>query len=622
MTSAVVLLLWAHLTPGAPPSTPPPKKAALAPVIQRQDVAVRPQAAVREKGSDRQEPAGRQEQEAADTLVVCAPALRQALQPWLEHRRSQGHRLLLTTSVSSPEAIQRAVRAAADRGALKHIVLVGDVQNAPAEGADGNVSQPAASPAGAQVGVAHVPTMLVPAKIIQRWGSEANIASDQGYADLDGNGRPEYAIGRLAVDSPEELQALVRKIIAYERQESVGTWRQRINLIAGVGGFGVLADAVLETAVRSSLTRGIPPEYRTSMTYASWRSPYCPDPRAFRRTTMERMNEGCFCWVYIGHGHPLALDQIRVPTGVAPILTVNDAPRIACPEGHPIAVFLSCYAGAFDGRQDCLAERLVMNEQGPVAAIAGSRVTMPYGMTVLSDALMHQMFRERQATLGEVILAAKCQVWDGAEKGPSEHPWMDAIARALSPKPHDLAGERREHLWLFNLLGDPLLRMAHPQPIELQVPSMISPGETLTVRGQGQVAGECLVELTCRRGRMTFRPEPRTQFDGTHEGMAALDEIYRKANEDRYATCVLTTTEPNFTAELRVPEDVEGSCVVRAFIRGEHAFAMGATSLQVKGAGDRMTDGIRTEVAPTSELPETAATESSEEDPAREARRP
>lgn len=614
MTSAVVLLLWAHLTPTAPPAAPVAGEIPAA-VIEQHDVFGPREPESRPLGGAvRSEPA-------ADTLVVCAPALRQALRPWLEYRRSQGHRLLLTTHVSSPEAIQRAVRLVADRGSLRHIVLVGDVQNGPAEHSDVKVSLQSPPP-NAQVGVAHVPTMLVPAKIIQRWGSEPNIASDLGYADLDGNGRPEFSIGRMAVDSPAELEALVRKIIAYERQDSMGTWRQRINLIAGVGGFGVLADSVLETAVRSSLTRGIPPEYRTSMTYASWRSPYCPDPRAFRRTTMERMNEGCFCWVYIGHGHPLALDQVRVPTGVAPILTINDAPRIACPQGNPIAVFLSCYAGAFDGRQDCLAERLVMNEQGPVAAIAGSRVTMPYGMTVLSDALMHQMFRERQATLGEVILAAKCQVWDGAEKGPSDHPWMDAIARVLSPKPHDLAGERREHLWLFNLLGDPLLRMSHPQPIELQVPSMIAPGETLTVRGQGAVAGECLVELTCRRGRLTFRPEPRTKFDGTHEGMAALDEIYRKANEDRYATCSLTTTEPSFTAQLRVPEDVEGSCVVRAFIRGEEAFAMGATSLQVSARNEKKNDQPPSGSEASDDLPETAAAESPEVDPPREARLP
>ena len=54
----------------------------------------------------------------------------------------------------------------------------------------------------------------------------------------------------------------------------------------------------------------LPADYRLSMTYGSWRSPYCPDPRRFHATTLERLNEGAWFWVYIGHGYPLGADRV------------------------------------------------------------------------------------------------------------------------------------------------------------------------------------------------------------------------------------------------------------------------------------------------------------------------
>ena len=95
---------------------------------------------------------------------------------------------------------------------------------------------------------------------------------------------------------------------------------------------------------------------------------------------------------------------------------------------------------------------------GPVAVFAGSRVTMPYGMSVLGLELMRQCFSEQPETLGEVILAAKRRMMSG-ESGGRYRAALDAIAAAFSPAGDQLEAERAEHLDLFNLLGDPLLRV-------------------------------------------------------------------------------------------------------------------------------------------------------------------
>ena len=52
------------------------------------------------------------------------------------------------------------------------------------------------------------------------------------------------------------------KILAYERSQEFGPWRQRVNLIAGVGGFSPILDTVIETATSKLLTSCIPPTPR------------------------------------------------------------------------------------------------------------------------------------------------------------------------------------------------------------------------------------------------------------------------------------------------------------------------------------------------------------------------
>ena len=145
-----------------------------------------------------------------------------------------------------------------------------------------------------------LPTYKAKAKINLRWGSEPEIATDNWYADLDDDAVPDLAVGRLTADTKEELSLIVDKILAYERTDDAGPWRRRINLVAAAGRFGPLVDTAVETVTKKFLTNGIPPGYATTVTYGSWPSAYCPDPRNFHRISLGRLNEGCLFWVYVG----------------------------------------------------------------------------------------------------------------------------------------------------------------------------------------------------------------------------------------------------------------------------------------------------------------------------------
>ena len=159
-----------------------------------------------------------------------------------------------------------------------------------------------------------VPTHYVPSQVIARFGGEKIIAGDNWYADLDDDQLPDIAIGRLPADSAADLRTMVDKIVAYERGPAPGNRRRRINLVAGLGGFGAFADAAIEASAKRLLIDGIPAAYATSVTYGSWRSPYCPDPQLFHASTVDRFNEGCLFWVYMGHGHTRTVDRVARPT--------------------------------------------------------------------------------------------------------------------------------------------------------------------------------------------------------------------------------------------------------------------------------------------------------------------
>ena len=505
---------------------------------------------------------------AADTVVVCPEEFREALGPWLHYRAGQGHQAVVVSNLGSAGQIGRQIRELAHGGRLRFVVLVGDVEV-------GMWSYP-------KLRARCVPTHYAKAEVNVLWGSEPHIATDNAYADLDNDGVPELAVGRLSVDTPQQLRALVEKVIAYERSTDFGRWRRRVNVVAGVGGFGWIGDKVLDTATRFLLSQGIPGDYRASMTFGNWRSPYCPNPRLFHAAALERLNEGAWFWVYLGHGQPLGLDHVHMPDGHYPIFSVDDVAKLRCARGAPIVLLLACHTGAFDASVDCLAERMVGQPRGPVAAVAGSRVTMPYAMSVLTSAMMEQLFKQHRPTLGEVILHAKRQAVAVPDETAEIRKTLDAIGAAISPAPRQLAAERAEHLLLFNLLGDPLLRLRYPETVALECPTTASAGEPLHVSGVSPTEGRAVVELVVPRHRRDFEPPARSEYSTCAESLAQMQQTYRRANDRQLAAVESGVSPGRFEVKLDVPEHARGACRLRVFIEGGEGFSSGHAMVDVR----------------------------------------
>lgn len=503
-----------------------------------------------------------------DTLVVCPRELQADLQRWIDYRESQGHRLAVVDSAPSAFALKQLIRERARQDQIKNLVLVGTARG----------PKPL------------VPVDLRLAQVNFFFGSELDIATDNSYADIDQDGLPDLALGRIPVSSPTELRQYIDRVIAYELDQPQTTWRRRINVVAGVGGFGGVADKTIENTVKILLGEHVPPGYDVSVTYGSWTSPYCPDPRQFSRVSLERFNEGCLFWVYVGHGSRHRLDTIRTPLGRYPVMDLPLTSLVAPREGRPIALFLACHTGAFDDPRTSLAETLLLRDKGPIAVISGTRVTMPTAMGLLALGLLDQQFGSDTNTVGEMLRQAKLQMLrpGGSVELAEVREMIVGLNFLLSPRPDMLGQELSEHVHLFHLLGDPLLRVQRPAPLELNLTAgTMLPGGLLEVRGSAPFAGELSLELCYSRDRIRERPLVRDRSKLTPAGMLELQADYEQAQDEICLQRKVRVEAGNFIQELKLPADLEGAVIVRGFLKAEQAIAVGGVRGEIMGPSVR-----------------------------------
>ncbi len=510
-------------------------------------------------------------QQGVDTLVLCSSDLQAALGPWVDYRRRQGHRIAIRFSKPTVEQNIELIAEYAKGNRLENVLLVGD--------AGDRWLDPRKV----------VPTNLVPARVNLLFGSEPKIGTDNPYGDLDNDGIPELSVGRLTADTPRELTDTINRIIRYEQQPISQPWQRQINLIAGVGGLGRLIDTVVENATREIVTELIPAGYQTSLTYGSWTSPYCPDPRRFSETAIGRFNDGCLFWIYCGHGNRGQLDRIMLPDQNHRILDNELVDQLDCKRGSPIAICLACYTGAHDGPDDCLAENMMRQPNGPVAVVCGSRVTMPYAMSILSVEMMNEYFRGECKTLGQLMLKAKQRMAMKPDPKNKYRLSLDALGKTFSPMPELLAAECKEHMHLMQLIGDPLLRLKRPKTLGLKLvngnedaPPKFSTGDVVRVSGTTDQTGVMLIEIAYQRGRLRQRPTFRREYDSSDEAFSKIHEDYLKAISSVCVRKQIRVSPGAFEVGLTVPDDCKGVCDVRAMLLGAKEFAVDSVPIQVR----------------------------------------
>ncbi|MEE8154483.1 MAG: C25 family cysteine peptidase, partial [Phycisphaerales bacterium] len=239
--------------------------------------------------------------------------------------------------------------------------------------------------------------------------ADDNYATDHPYQLIDDtDDLPDIALGRIPARTNDEAIGVLEKIKRYEHNAPFGLWRRRIAYAAGEGRFG-LADLALEVLFKQMVSRLVPDEFDVSMTYAKASSIYCPAPSKLTDTVLDQLGDGALLFNYIGHGSAERFDYLNFNGQRLGILNVDDLARLNGNHARfPIALLTCCSAGWYDLPDDrlSLAETMLLHPAGPVAVIAGSRITHPYANMILQKDITQLLFGQRIKTVGELDLLA------------------------------------------------------------------------------------------------------------------------------------------------------------------------------------------------------------------------
>jgi len=369
---------------------------------------------------------------------------------------------------------------------------------------------------------------------------------DEWFVRIEGEYElPDLAIGRLPVQSLEEAEGLVDKLITYDRQPETGPWQARALVVADdvdptdsdwlfVHDADVAARLMpLSVDVDKLYMGNFPLEGRTK-------------PSA-RTEFIRQFNLGSAILMYVGHGNPdvLAHEQLFVLS--------RDTSEIRNGRRLPLMYTAASQVGVFDDPSRTSMPEVLLNraDGGVIGFISATRVGVHGPNMFLAHHFLRQMFREADVDVpvGLGLTLAK-------------------------QKPEPLEG-MREIIQRYSLLGDPATRLALPgRRIDLDLPA------SLAAMGEVSLSGQILDAL----GQVD------TGFDGSawikvfdaEANVSIETERYRQPGAPIFRS-LAEVSSGRFAATFVVPRDVtydlpSGRVSVYAWRGGDNKTAFGATS--------------------------------------------
>ncbi|MBL7114614.1 MAG: hypothetical protein ISS35_02520 [Kiritimatiellae bacterium] len=213
------------------------------------------------------------------------------------------------------------------------------------------------------------------------------IASDTRYADVDNDGTPELAIGRLPVLTAGELSTVIEKIRSYELG---GTWRDSVQMIADnddSAGYYTSDSELISTLIPSDRTVG--KSYLAQQALSD-----------VKNATMASFNAGSGILNYIGHG---LIDRLAGEK----ILATSDVLNTTNAGTSPIVLAMCCDAGRTEvPGYDGLAEQLMRKTDGGATAFWGAAGLAYSAESRILNAGFYESMSNGSDRLGDAINGA------------------------------------------------------------------------------------------------------------------------------------------------------------------------------------------------------------------------
>jgi hypothetical protein len=363
--------------------------------------------------------------------------------------------------------------------------------------------------------------LIPPYESPDRIETSTRVVDDWFTYTLGSNYGMQLAIGRLPVQTVDEAQALVDKIIQYQTSFDPGEWRKTVALVGddelGAGG---RPDVVDHTRQSEWLAEHYVPsllnvEKIYLMEYPAVRTASVSGitkPLA-NEALMARINEGCLVLNFIGHGNDELWTHERV------LNAPTDFSRVQNDGRYALWVAATCEFAYWDQPQkQSLAERLLnATGRGAVAMVASSRLAYSGDNAAFNYSLFDYLFRFYEssgvtARLGDAVLLAK---------------QMSSSSQINNEK--------------FILLGDPAMRLGAPR--HRATIEHISPTDTLQALTRVRVSGS-----------MKKDQQPWSDFKGR-----LLLRVFDARKKRQYVTA----------EGIRVDYTLPGNTIFRGYAEGQ-----------------------------------------------------
>ncbi|MHC4201397.1 MAG: C25 family cysteine peptidase, partial [Planctomycetota bacterium] len=403
-------------------------------------------------------------------LAVGRPELTEALAPLAGARRAEGFRTVVST-----EPVAKAISGAPRRP--RFILLVGDYE----------------------AGKENAP-WYVPAKRLKlyRWQAEQrrDYASDAAWGDLDSDGVPDVPVGRIPARTPEDVELVCAKILAFERQPPAES-DLRVPVWLGEPDFPPPLNKMATGLFMDYVERYAPPWSCLWVTTSDVTTPFCgwpPDKPAI--FTRELRRGGALAFVS-GHGREGSFFSMRHRGRHLQYTAASARGELSKGPPTPPLVFITCYAGSYGWRSPCMAESFLFFPGGPVATIGATTESHPLTNAFTSLSLVQALAGGQapskvrpgltsvgggQTRLGKLWLESQRRMV--GMRDPAIEQLLSDVEGKLEGR-LDVAKLKRDQVLMYAVLGDPATRLRLPGRLEASVARTASGWRWKVVRPPG-----------------------------------------------------------------------------------------------------------------------------------------
>ncbi|MFZ0544110.1 MAG: C25 family cysteine peptidase [Candidatus Promineifilaceae bacterium] len=310
----------------------------------------------------------------ADLLIVTTEQLAPSLAPLVEARAEQGIEAAVVPVEAiydsfgygrpSPQSITDFLRYAKENWAEptpRYLLIVGDASYDYRDYLEGGPKNT-------------VPPLMIPVSF------SGETVSDARLADIDGDFRPDLAVGRWPVDSAEAVSSLVRRTLAYEKGQASP------HIIFAADGTSPEFSGVSDRILDESSLDGETAEKLYGATEAE---------------LTDAWNQGAWLVNYTGHG---SLDR----WGQQDIFSTEAVSGLRSNGSPPIVMQLTCLTGFFAHPTiSSLSEQMLLNDNGPVLVVAATSLTLSSSQTPFGINLADELENPETERMGDALNNAK-----------------------------------------------------------------------------------------------------------------------------------------------------------------------------------------------------------------------